>query len=563
MQIVIPEELTGSTEYTAASQMSRSLSAMADVFAKQSAQSAQRNRQLDETVGVMQDSNKINQTCNDAVAQYKGMTSYERELRAQSGYDPLEDDARQKIEEERAKITNPIRLALFDRASQRALYQGREKADAIMTGKMKVEAQGALDASTEYRVDYTLNGYQEPKIPLSSDPDAHLEAVARDRRQFMANQYREQQSYLAATVAGGMINQAEAKARDTLFLTNVASGLAAQGRMTEADDWLESNRNAMTPQNYDRAYAKLRQIRQDADVSNLKAYLNDRHVINPVDPYNADGMETSPLERAQEAVKEATSPGFAEGYGPDTVKRVQAAVIGQYAEQRDQYRNKLPEVLGGLLSDVMNRKITSEQLMNDHNFRYLNYPEKTNVRNFTEAVQRADAAEAVQEGSLNMKERQEIWRKQQKDAVNKAGEIRTNIARGLYANPAEMLPEYSRSDNPLILKQYPQAMAEYKLIQGNRDLKANLERIATAADQGVLHADGPDQNMAARGSLQDDLMDMYKSDNTFRGDKMEKWVKEKIQEMVKKAVGQLLDRQFPLIPVVKASEEQGGIKGGV
>jgi len=282
---------------------------------------------------------------------------------------------------------------------------------------------------------------------------------------------------------------------------------------------------------------------KNIDAANILEDLKTRYIENPANAYFKDGTEKNVQERWEDAYEELTSPEFAAKHDPETLRRAQETRIREDAALRRVHQAKAATAFDELPGKLLSREIGVQDLTKDPNWRYLSYAEKKLITGYAWSLLKADNTESVQTRRLDMYELQEYRQKQQQEADKAMGGVLTKIADGTYTGNyrAEVLRDLYRTNNPYILYLYGQATTLFNKIQSSPDLKDGIRAIDDAARDGVLHFAGPDQNLTERGVLQKEFLARYESDPTFRGEKSNKWVKEKVQAKAEKAIGKWLD----------------------
>lgn len=198
------------------------------------------------------------------------------------------------------------------------------------------------------------------------------------------------------------------------------------------------------------------------------------------------------------------------------------------------YKQQADETKGNLQVDILEGKLDKDNLPKDNRWLSLRSSDRAVITNFAEAKNRADRAEATSERSLNLQTKQVKKQEQQEEAIIFRGKTFAKIANGEYLDVNQIIKDHT-VDNPYIQSNLASTLATFKAIESAPELRTAITQINKAATQGLLDSDYKN-NLLKKGELITELRNKYMTEQDFRGDKVNQWVKTKVDREVKNGI---------------------------
>ena len=240
------------------------------------------------------------------------------------------------------------------------------------------------------------------------------------------------------------------------------------------------------------------------------------------------------------AMRYVESPEFLQEVGDSrVVESVAISLARNQMLENNIYKEKADALKGELQVDILANKLGKDGLTEDKRWLALRAVDRGVIAGFADAKARSDRAEASQARSLNMQALAMKKQEQREQAVAFEQKIMAKIVDGKFTDTTQIIKEYS-VDNPYIQANVQGAISLFNSINNSPDLKAGLAQISKAAKSGLLDRDY-NNNLYLAGTVSAELRAKYMTDQTFRGEKVSAWVKERTGVEVKRGLAGWLD----------------------
>lgn len=239
------------------------------------------------------------------------------------------------------------------------------------------------------------------------------------------------------------------------------------------------------------------------------------------------------------AIKEANSPEFISKHTLEVQKKIDTALVAQFTRQEAAYKEKAEPIKGELQVDILQNKLTKDDLPQSPKWIALRSPDRAVISSFADAKSRSDRAELQADRTIDIQERQEKKYRQQEEALMFNGKMIIDISDGKYIDVNEIIKAHS-VDNPYILSNLSSAISTFNTIGNTPELKQAVTAINTAARNGLLDSSDYKNNLVKQGELIKELRTKYIQDKDFRGAKVDQWIKETLKVEAKKTLIQRL-----------------------
>lgn len=240
------------------------------------------------------------------------------------------------------------------------------------------------------------------------------------------------------------------------------------------------------------------------------------------------------------AMRHVESPEFLQEVGDSrVVESVAISLARNQMLENNIYKEKADALKGELQVDILSGKIGKDGLTEDKRWLSLRAVDRGAMAGFADAKARSDRAEASQARSLNLQALAMRKQEQREQSVVFEQKVMAKIAGGGYADTTQIIKDYS-VDNPYIQANVQGAISLFNQINNAPDLKSGLAQINKAAKNGLFDSNYQ-ENMFRAGTISTQLRSLYMTDQTFRGDKINAWVKEQASANVKSGLGKWLD----------------------
>lgn len=261
---------------------------------------------------------------------------------------------------------------------------------------------------------------------------------------------------------------------------------------------------------------------------------------------DSDGNTTSEFSLPL-ALKYVETPEFMERMGRDdkAVERVAISLTRNMQIEDKIYKDRADVTKGDLQVDILNDKVTKSDLSDDTRWLSLRSPDRSIISNFADAKARSDRAEVLAKRQLGLQERALKKQQQQEDATIFLGEAMGKLERGEYADENQIVKDFSK-DNYYILSKVNSFLSTFKAMNNSPELKNAMSEISKAANSGLFDQDGR-KNLLISGSLKEELRRKFMTEQDFRGDKVQEWLKQKVNPEVENGLGKKLNSLFTTI----------------
>jgi len=244
------------------------------------------------------------------------------------------------------------------------------------------------------------------------------------------------------------------------------------------------------------------------------------------------------------ALRYVESPEFLNKVKDDKiVERIAISLTRNQTIEDKIYKDKADTSKGSLQVDILNNKIGKDNLSEDNRWLSLRATDRGIMASFADSKARSDRQEKLSEKSLNIQLRQERNNKQQLEAVMFEGKALNKIANGEYLDINEIIKDFS-VENPYIQSKVGGAVSLFKSIDSSPELKMGLSEIKKAASFGLLDSSDYKNNLYLQGKLATELRTKYLTEPDFRGEKINEWLKLKLNPQVRSGFGKFLDAIF-------------------
>lgn len=240
------------------------------------------------------------------------------------------------------------------------------------------------------------------------------------------------------------------------------------------------------------------------------------------------------------AMRHVESPEFLQEVGDSrVVESVAISLARNQMLENNIYKEKADALKGELQVDILSGKIGKDGLTEDKRWLSLRAVDRGAMAGFADAKARSDRAEASQARSLNLQALAMRKQEQREQSVVFEQKVMAKIAGGGYADTTQIIKDYS-VDNPYIQANVQGAISLFNQINNAPDLKSGLAQINKAAKNGLFDSNYQ-ENMFRAGTISTQLRSLYMTDPTFRGEKINVWVKDQASTNVKSGLGKWLD----------------------
>jgi hypothetical protein len=254
-------------------------------------------------------------------------------------------------------------------------------------------------------------------------------------------------------------------------------------------------------------------------------------------------------ERAlSEALRMAEDPDYQEKLNNDIVHaRIITSLSNAYSQNEKLYKVEADDNKGQLMVDILDDKITQNDLTDNDLWKSLRPTDRAIISNFANSKHRADV-QSVREGkSLKLAEQQAKKYEQNEEATIFFGKTLTKIADGSYTDANQIIKDFT-VDNPVIRSKVNSYVSLFKSIEAAPELKFGIQAIKQAATRGLLDPSDPKNNLYKQGNLTTELRNKYMTEDDFRGEKINSWLQQKLNPEVKNGIGVWLNNLFKSTP---------------